>query len=307
MTNEVKRLWLGPSTTILTTNTAQILARADEVLRNEVFPELQKLLEEYCIGQERQTLSASQSRYAVPERAFNGQVRRVNWRQSASAEDYAELDFIAPADSHNHSSAGGVVGYYVEGDDIVIVGTPAGVIDVHYPVAPGLLVASSDYRTVTAVNAGSNQITVDSAPTWAAGNKLDVIDSKRSGQPRYLSIEVQGVAGSNITFTTEIAGATFGTRAIQVGDMVAAAGYAGRPMVPEGIHGAIAQGVVELIAQSQGDVEQWQVAHSKFESVLKRQLSDLDRRVDQKRPVVNYNSRFRRYGFVPRRRRRFML
>lgn len=305
---EVRRIWLGPSSQILLTDEANLLARANRVLEETVFPGVIKLLEDYCIQRERLTLSSSQQRYAIPARAFNMQLRRAEWR-SSSTSDPMEIDVLKPIDAIHYGTGGAVSGFYLEGDEIVIVGTPSGYLDVHYPLSPGKLTPSTNWRTVATVTPGSYQITVDSVAEalWSAGDKLDVCDSQRSGLPRYLSLEVQSVTSSTITFTSEIAGATYGTRAIEVGDYVAAEGYAARPMVPEPLHASIAQGVAALTAQAMGDVEAFQIAEAKFLKTLADQLKDLDQRVEQRRVFVNYNSRFRRLGRLPHRRRRFVL
>lgn len=303
---EVRRLNLGPSTTLLNTDDENILAWADRVM-DKVVPRIVDVFEEYLIYNERFTLVAGQQKYKIPERAYNGQLRHVSY--SGPSQRPVPLRFINRTDKDFFPNSGGLVtAFYLEGDFFAVLGEPTGTLDVAYVFTPNELVTADNFRTVSALP-GGNEITLDQAvpSTWSAANIFDIIDSKRSGMPRYWNKGATTVSGTQIIFDSEIAGAEFGRDAIQVGDLVALAGQAGRPMIPEGLHGPLAQATAMKIAQAQGDDALYALLKEEFGEDFQLQIRNIDQRYEGKHVIVNLNSRFRRWGNtgMGRGRRRF--
>lgn len=294
---------MGPINSLIATDEEDLLAHADAVIREEIFPHLTELQEDYCVVKERIAIVSGQNNYAIPARAFNGTVRHVSW-ETASGSVPVDLDWVDFSRRDRYTSQGYPTHFWFENDELVINGAaPSGNLILAYAFQPNALVLPANYRIVQALGPGANEITLTQAvPTsWAAGDDFDIIDANRSGMPRYWDKNSTVVAGTQITFDSEIAGTEFGKKAVQVGDYVALAGYAGRPMVPESLHGVIAQGMCARAAEATTDVEAFQIAMAKFSQNRKDSLQLLDKRARQKKVVINYNSRFRR-GRIFRRR-----
>jgi hypothetical protein len=304
---EIRRLWLGPATTLLQTDTTNLLAHADRVTEEILYPELLDIYEEYQVAETRVSLTSSQRKYAVPERAYNSKPRKVEWR---SGSDGGAQDFrlINRNQKNNFGESGQPGAYYFEGDFICFQGSPSGSLDIAFYMKPSSLTPSDSWREILTVDS-TTQVTLTSAPpaSWATSTLVDIQDAHRSGMLRYWDLEIATVVGSVITFSTEIGGTTFGRTTPTAGDLIAAAGSCGRPMVPEGLHGTLARGVCSRVAEALGDGEILDACDAKFEKSLSRQLSAMTPRMEVPRPLINYNSRFRRWGGVGfgRGRRRF--
>ncbi len=262
-------------------------------------PRLYEQEEDYCTMKVKIPCVANQRGYDIPKRAFNTLVRHA-WILPAGADDddAEELTWISPANKFRHTVSGIATHFWFENDQVHLNGTPEGTLILAFPFKPGELVEMDDVRIVSSVNTALNQITLTAAPPsgWGAGGeRFYICDPERTGMPRYYDKLSTTIAGSVITLDSEIAGTTYGSKPVEEGDYVTLAGYAARPMVPEGLHTAVAQGICERIAQSNNDTEAFQIAHGKFQQLMKDNMSSLDQRVTKKKPLINYNSRFRRF------------
>jgi hypothetical protein len=296
---EIRRNRLGPQTPLLATDDTDLLAHADRVIEEELAPRLIDIFEDYLLQEVEETLSSSKVR--IPSRAYNTQVRTIFWKTASGTGQ--NLRDILPAkinDKAVYGSSGGTpeVAYF-EGDHIVIVGTPSGFLEISFPFRPGKLVTSDNFRKITNVNTSSGLITLDSAvPTgWNTSSNFDIHSHQSSGQIANWDLTASVVSGTSITFTaTDIDGSVFGRRAAAVDNYVVLKDKAAVPMIPQGLHGTLALGTALRISMTQTDAESYQLLSQHYRNSFNEQIRSLDNRLAKKQPLINWNSRFRRFG-----------
>ena len=297
--NEVRRLTLGPNTTDLTLDDDDILKAADEVIRQDVITELVDLAQGYLVVEEAIPTVAGQSKYPIPKRAAGSQVEFLSLDSGTNSRD---MYWISPKQRNRFQQSKNVA--YVQGDDIVTPGSNSGTLEIQYYLDPGQLAAPTSYAMVTGVDTGTGVVTFDSVPpSWDETFKYTAHRAEHSGQPRFLEKSISALTGTTITFSDAIDGSAFGEQAPEIGDYVCFAGCSAIPQIPVQLHGVTAVGVARRLAWAHGDMEMAGMLKEEFAEKMMKAKKFLDRRVDQKQLIMNYNSMFRRgYGALYRKR-----
>lgn len=260
----------------------------DTVMMDEIVPQILKLQEDYLTRTITLNVSSTPNLYPVPKRAIGNSLRDVFF-QNGTAKEYLVpitrefLPFYSsdPADVPD--------GFYFEGDNLVLVPPgSAGTLKLSFFFRPGQLVKAASYRQVTAVDTGTNTITVDSTvPTaWTTATLFDVHSKESGAENRVFDYGASGVSGTTITFDSAIDGSVDATRGIQVGDYVVEAENAAVPSIPRDAHPALAQAAACRLLESDGDSEMLKAARQ----TLGRQLENFghlfETRVDGKPPTI---------------------
>src|SRR5690606_37988797 len=244
-----------------------VLAHADAVLESEILPRLIDLEEGYLVSEIRETPTSNRIR--IPDRAYNGQVYTLFWRSGPDGPRQ-ELEFVHRADLDNVGrSSGAPTTFYLQGNYIHLIGAPQGVIDIAFPFSPGKLVIEDEWRTVTDIddtNPDAPVVTLDqTVPSdWSTSSTFDIQSFPSGNEVKYWELSPSSVVGSTITFSSEIAGTTYGRTPVEVGDKVLLAGKAAFPMIPSPLHSVLAQGVAARVASSQSDGEAYGLQKQEF-------------------------------------------
>lgn len=305
---EVKRLWLGPSSALLQTTDDDILGHANRVIEEEIMPRLIDLQENYLVREERITITSGTTKYRLPKRSFNTQLVDVIWRQSAGQQPIP-VNWIDRQDRNYYPSSSKPGDCYLEGDYIVLYGDPGGILEIGFSFRPGKLVTADNWRTIATVTPATKTITLTStAPSgWSTSSTFDIHSALSSHEIEQWDLTASTVSGTTITFNEEIDTTVFGRHLPAAGDYVCLAEKAAAPMLPQGLHGVVVRGTVVRIAESQTDTEYYKLAKAEYVQNFQSQMKNLDRRVTQKKVLINQNSRFRRWGAgFGRGRRRFI-
>lgn len=272
-----------------------IINALDLVMLDEMMPTLVRVQEEYLIRTELSTTTANQEFVDIPSRAVANAIRDIWFSDTDQGERRTvprinrELRPGFSVDSSDYP-----VGFYIEGDHIVLVPKSNGGKQMHisYMLRPGQLVKSTGYRKVSAL-VGTNGVTLDATvPSgWSTSSLFDVHSPKSGAETRLFSKAAGTVSGTGITFSANIDGTVDNTFAVEVGDYVVLEETAAVPGLPRELHPVLAQAAACRLLESDGDATALDIARQTLGRQLKSFLTLAETRVDGKpHKIVNPNS-----------------
>ena len=227
-------------------STANLLNLATEELHIRLLPLIMSVRAEYYVYPKTYSITANQSDYAIPSRASGLVLRDVQIIEGTSIRSLSEI----PTENISTTSTGTVEGYYLEHQNVVLYPTPAttsGTLKLRYYIRPSRLAATSDCAQITAINTGTNTVTVSSVPsTWTTGTDVDFVSATVPYQCRAIDQDISSVSGSDILFASLPTG-------LAVGDWVALAEYSPIPQVPFEFLPVLSQMTVVKALESLGD------------------------------------------------------
>jgi hypothetical protein len=227
-------------------SSADRLALADEVMLTEVVPWIIAVRENYLVYYVDYPLTANQAEYDIPPRAAGLVVREIHLydgdRLISTDFRQKELDELVGG------GAGTPDGFYLASNKIVVHPTPATTtrkIRVYFFLAPSRHVLTSAAGVVSAIDTGTNVVTVASIPAaWATGNVFDLIRQDGGQEPLSFDLTSSLVTGNTITLPSL-------PSALRVGDYVALAGETPVVQVPAEFRVVLAQAVAAEMLDSQ--------------------------------------------------------
>lgn len=293
----VKRRAMIPSSQS-TFTTDDFLDFANEEIDNELIPEILRLHEDYLLTREDVTLVANQSRYVIPSGAIGNKVRDVAFLDTNG--NIYEMTRIHAGDLSHYASTSGhdkLYSFMVEGSDIVLVpeidGTISGSLRFFYYKKPNEIVATSRTATITAINS-TTEVVVDAIPTenslsiFSLTDDYDIVNHKEAFNSIESGISVTSIAGTTITFSSEI------SSAVKIGDYVNLEGESSVIQLPSEVHSMLAHKVAMRCIEAMGDAQGLQIAEAKNKRMMDRMTNLLDNRVeDSPKKIVNRTSSLR--------------
>ena len=185
---------------------SELLAVADEILRNEMVPSLMRLNEEFFVQVKDYNITQNVQNYLIPDRAVGMIVRQVSYINPNGGVlkldriEYDEIDNITTTQSTPS-------GFFVKNDEVWLDRIPSatsGTLRLHFQLRPGSLIDPSEAATVTAIDRNTNVVSVSTPPTsWVTGDIFDFIS--KSGAHKHVGFDLTSdlVSGSDITFSTD--------------------------------------------------------------------------------------------------------
>lgn len=190
--------------------------------------ELYAAREEYLIYQEAIPVVANQSRYRVPSRALNGNLRHLWYEDSAGTRSKLWVRSHEDLEYYNATQTGPPSAFMLQGNDIVLLPIPqnAGSLVVAYPFRPNLLVDVTTTQTILTV--ATKSVTVANVPAnFISGVKYDIIDNASGGGIVHYDLDgTVNTSTRTITFAQSIPNA-------KPGHWIAQAGQTPVPNLPE--------------------------------------------------------------------------
>jgi hypothetical protein len=229
-------------------NTSNLLALATEELHIKLLPLIMSVREEFYVAKKAYSITANQAEYAIPSRASGVVLRDVQMIVGTS------IFSLEPVDSEHitTTAVGDPVGYYLEHQNVVLYPTPGSTADtlrLRYFMRPSRLALTSACAQISAINTGTNTVTVSSVPsTWTTGTSVDFIKATPPYQNPAIDQSITGVSGSDITFASLPSD-------LAVGDWIALAEYTPIPQVPFEFQPVLAQMTVVKALEAIGDRE----------------------------------------------------
>jgi hypothetical protein len=237
-----------------------LLTIADEETRSLLMPSILKYREEWMTYGYNHSLTASQSAYRLPYRAFGGKLRLLYYQDTQGNKAFPVR--ITPERmqefSGNHTTSGYPTHYYMQHGSVVVEPTPtvtSGTLVMTYYRRPSELVATTAVATITAINTGTGVVTLSGVPaSWVSSTIALVPYDFVRAKPEFDALAIDQTptaSGSSTTLTfsslpTDLA----------VGDYVALAGKTPIPQVPADLHPILAQLVANRVLESLGFLDE---------------------------------------------------
>ena len=264
---------------------ADLLAVADEQLLNTIVPAILAAREEYLVYSTDLSVVSGTNAYNVPSRAVGMMIRDV------ALVDGTNVDFNFPRldpDMITTSNPGTPTGFYLKNNQVVLYPTPNAsgkTLRLFYYLRPAKLVETSEAAVVSAIDTGTNTVSVVSIPSaWTTGDEFDLIKQDGGQEPLALDQTSTTVSGTDITFASLPTG-------LRVGDYVALAGETPLVQLPAEFRPILAQAVAAeiLLDQNQPGAEK---AEKKLQEQLAAAIKLVTPRVTGQPKVISSNNWF---------------
>lgn len=278
-------------TSQITFTDAELLDMATDELYDTVVPLVLQTREEFYVTHTDVMVNGNNIAVDIPERAIGLAVREVSIiRNNNQEENLVRFDIESLPTFNN---VGNVVGFYLKGNQIVLIGAFNGPVRIYYHVRPGRLVKPSQCSTVTSI-AGAD-LTVSSIRSgWVSGAKLDFIRAAAG---------FDTLSPGSVIISTSLPTSVSISAAIDrlaIGDWVTTEGQSPVPQIPVEFFSYLAQLTAVQVLDSLGDQDAKNSAMAKLEKLEANALSMITPRVvgESKKivPAANrgiYNTSYR--------------
>lgn len=272
-------------------NSQQLMSDADlalllsDEMQSVLVPKIMSANEEYFVRVYDQSTVLDQAEYPIPSRAIAGKLREVVYVGNdgisftniprISIEEVSGLlvDYTRPG------------GFYPRNNDIVLYPAPKQVstLRMWYYDRPLTLELVENCGMITAINTGTNEITVDNVPAgWAVGTDLSIVKGQPGFDTRYHDVSIVALSSPTIELAS--------VEDLEVGDYVCPQGYSCIPQLPVEAHHVLAQAGVVKVLEALGSLNEMKIAQEKYNQLEQAMLNMITPRVDgAPRKVNNLN------------------
>ncbi len=273
--DNIKRRCSVP-TSQLTYTDADFVALANDELRDEIIPLMMSVREEYFVDHVDSVIP-SDGIIAFPEHAIGAKLRSVCIVQQTSPMilrnlPRIDLDVIAGIGSGSVAS-----GFYIEGNNLKLYPNADGLtgqtIRVYFFKRSLVLAAPTAYAKITAIDAGTNTITISRTPSgWATNTILNSVSSQPNFGVTNEESVIVSVSSPDVVVSTVVG--------MAVGDWISDQGYSAVPQAPIEAHGYLAQLTAAKCLEGLGDREGMKAALEKADKLKIGLLTVISQRVD---------------------------
>ncbi len=253
---EVRRGGSLPSASVTGTADADILAHADNEIRDTLVPLMLGVREEFYERVFDQTVTAGVAGYRINKRAALSRINTVQWINSDGsgfnlarfeAKQVAELCLLTTA-------TGQPTGYYLEGSRVVLYPSPggSGTLRIRAFVRPGRLTLSVDSTStllaISAVSVGASLTTLTTATHAISTTAVrDVV----AGTPSFEHLAVDATATQTGTTTVTIPNTSFSSTPA-IGDYLCVSDITPVIQLPVELHPALFELTVARLLRALG-------------------------------------------------------
>lgn len=316
MVNSVYRRILSPNSqnTILPVDVIQFL---DEEMRTTIDPLILAAQEEFFVKNIDQPVIQNQYNYTIPKRAAFATWRDVVFVDNNNNE--INMSMLSPEYLKVTYPAGGqpplyVFGFILQNDQIILYpntsGTPTQYrLRMKIKRRPNNLTETSNCAQITAINTGTNVVTVNGAPpSWVASDTFDIIPNSPQFTSRQDDQTVSLISGNDLTFTSpginySVVPATPYPAlpiGLSIGDWVCPAQMSCIPQVPYDMFPLLVQRGVIKTLEALGDTQNLTIAERRYADMAADFARTVSPRIDgTPKKIVNRNtpSYWGSYGF----------
>lgn len=199
----VKRRIVNPSNQILLQD-SDYLELADDCMLSTLYPIVRASGQNYYVYYTTTALVADTKKYTLPTRFSVQGHREVKLSYDGTDTGVRDLTEILIEDSFKYAESGTPVGYYYEGNKIVLIPTPNSsemTLFHWFFLRPAKLVTASAAALV--VSSTTTSVTVTAVPTtFSTSTKLDFIQALQGCQTLGLDKTPTSIVGTTINFTS---------------------------------------------------------------------------------------------------------
>ncbi len=258
---------------------ATLLLMADEETQTLLMPAILKYREEWLTYDYDHSITAAQTTYRVPPRAYGGKLRLVKVVDAAGNITHPSKITAERVQEFNGTNSSTVTPthYWQKHGAIVVEPTPSatsGTLRMTYYRRPSRLVASASLPTVTAINTSTRVVTMTASHGFTTSSVLDIIRAK----PEFDALAIDQTP-------TVVGGSTLMTFAalptdLAVGDYIVTQQTTPVPQVPAECHPILAQMVANRVLTSLGFLEELKAGEEALKQMLEASAIVLGNRDD---------------------------
>jgi len=285
--SQIKRKAFIPSSQS-TFDNSDLLALATDELQGILVPEILSVREEYYVYKHEVTLNGSVTDQVVdiPARAVGMQLREVSVTVGGVERNMPRYDI---EDRIYNDVGGNVYGFDITNNQLTIKGSQPGTLNLYYYLQPGTLIQTSAAGRITNIDTANKQVTVSNLPSdWTTSTEFDFIKHKPGfdNQGADQTISAIDSSGLIITFDDDL------PDDIVVNDWLCEASFSPVPQIPVEFFQYLAEAVVAVVMESQGDQEGFVRAERRKNELKGHALKIISPRVDgQSMKFVPRNNR----------------
>jgi hypothetical protein len=237
-------------------------------------------------------VEAGKNKYTIPYRAIGNKLRDLQAVDSSGNVYRMVRIFIE--DLHRFQIGGSsweVTGnnkYYIENDEIVLVGTPSGAtgfLKVIYYLRPNALV--SEDRVTTIKDVVSNGIVVSNLPSnITIGSYIDIVEHRSPNKVIKYDIKVDDINTISKTLIVDVSQLPAN---VTPGDQVSSAEETAIAQIPTELQSLLTQRVAARCLEALGDQAGLQAANAKIAEIEQKAATLIDARVEGSPMKVNPN------------------
>lgn len=268
---------------------ADLLELATDEMYSTILPMIMRTRNEFYVTSSDHSITSSSRSIDIPYRAIGLAVRDV---VKVSGDDEYDMPMISPENKDLFTGTNGY-GFYVKGNKLIVTGTWSGTVRLYYYQRPGSLTETSNARQITAIDTGTNTITVASVPTdWTTSTVIDLVDYRPGFDTLSSDLTISSISGTDIVLPSLPDG-------LAVNDWITVAETSPVAQIPAEFHPYLAQLVAVKVLEGVGDFEGMQAAQSKLEQLERSALTMISPRIkgEPKKVVGHRRSRQRFNGW----------
>jgi hypothetical protein len=273
--DNIKRRCSVP-TSQLTFQDADFVALANDELQGEVIPLIMSTREDYFVDSVDVTCPAS-GVIDFPDAAIGAKLKAVAVVQQDNPLTLWNLPRIDMDVVTGIKTVIAVSGFYITGNTLNIYPTPGDLsgrtIRIYFYKRSLTLATPADYSVITAIDTGTNTVSMSRLPTgWAANTQINSVSSVGAFNITNELATISSVAGLDIVLDN--------VTGMVVGDYLSGLGYSAVPQVPVEAHGYLAQLTAAKCLEGLGDREGMKAALDKAEKLRTSLMIVISQRVD---------------------------
>lgn len=222
-------------------NDDDFLAFANEEQLSMVQPLLTAMRENYNLTSSTTAVVASTAKYAIPARAMGRAIVQCEYLATANG-NYYNLPQLKVEEAYmfgGTGQSGDPTGFYIEGDKIVLVPTPAraGTLKVRFNIQMAKLVKTN--RTLTLSSLTNDTVTASetSVPSnialTAGSNKIDITNHTPGYQAIITDVTVTNITSVTLTLSGYSATNTLASNGIEQFNIISTAGETSILQMPD--------------------------------------------------------------------------
>jgi hypothetical protein len=248
-----------------------LLDMATDEMHSMIVPAVLSTNQEWYVTPFSTTITADTTELDIHSRSIGGSLRDVTFVTGGSEHGLTRLNL---EDKSYVTNQGAISGFYVQGNQLKLMGAQDGEIIQYFHARPGRLVTTDSCARIESVDVANKLLTVDAIPsTWVVGNKIDVIKSNPHFEYRSISLTITNIAGGAI----EVAETP--SSKIVVGDWVSLEDTSPVPQIPVEWFQYLAQTVVTQVLNNQSDFDAGKISYAKSEQLRNAAISLMSPRI----------------------------
>lgn len=297
----IKTRGLVPSSQT-TFSDANLISLLNEEMYLSLVPDIRSMGEDYFLTKTTITLSNSNAKYRVPERAIGNTLADVIYIDSSNAR--RSLPRVSKQDLNVQSATAGYpYGYLMEGDYIKIMpasGAQGGSLEVWYYQRPNKLVLLQECAVMSSVvdSSGTTTATLDTDITSYVTTSCDIVNGQSPMILLCKDVTVSSITTTSVSLpSSSLYNDDASTLIVGTGDYLCAPGTSPVPMIPQEFHPILAQMVVARVCEAIGDLEKLAAVNAKLVEMRRAIMTLIGNRVDASpKKIVNRYSIRNHFG-----------